>query len=363
MLAVVGSLTRGAPHVASVHGEGISVFSFGPGSGAMERLDLRDGIDSPCFLAVHPSRPWVYAVSEVFGWNEGTLSAYRLDRDTGRLSYLNKQPTAGSLACFCSLDGSGRFAAVANYSLGGLDDAPRRAFALFRLREDGGLMPASVTIQLHGTGPNPERQEQPHGHWLGFSPDNRYLVGVDLGTDRVLSYPFDALTGEVSEADVSICALPGGAGPRHLAFAPEGRLAYVSLEMADAVARLAFDPVGGRFAFEESVSTLPQGEPAHAAVSDLLVVPGGRMLIAATRGGNGLTVFRRGLGGGLTTSQHIVGDGRTPRHLQVDPTGRWLLAAYQDSDNVGVYAIDEGSCRLNLTRLVPCGSPMCVRFA
>ena len=362
MLVLVGSLTRGAPHFASVRGEGISVFSFDPVTGVMDRLHLRDGIDSPCFLAVHPSRPWVYAVSEVFGWNEGTVSAYRLDHETGVLSYVNKQPTQGSLSCFCGLDGSGRHVAVANYTLGGLDDEPRRAFAVLPLREDGGLQPASATIRLHGTGPDPKRQEQPHGHWVGFSPDDRFLVGVDLGTDRVLSYPFDTATGEVREGDVSVCALPGGAGPRHLTFAPDGRSAYVSLEMADAVARLGFDPSRGRFTFEDSKRVLPEGEPAHAAVSDLALVPGGRMLVVASRGHDGLTVFRRDRSGRLAPSQHVVGHGVTPRHLQVDPTGRWLLVAYQDSDAVGVYAIDDDACRLALARHVPCGSPMCVRI-
>ncbi|MCW6507114.1 lactonase family protein [Lichenifustis flavocetrariae] len=363
MLALVGSLTRGVPHMAPARGEGISVYAFDAETGTFDRMHVRDGIDNPCFVAPHPERPLVYAVSEVFGWNEGTLTAYRLDRATGRLIYLNKQPTHGNLACFCGLDRSGRFAVVANYSLGDPTEEPRRAFAVFPLREDGGLHPASCTIQLHGTGPDTERQEQPHGHWIGFSPDNRFLIGVDLGTDRILTYPFGAVAGTVDEADVRVCVLPAGSGPRHLVWHPDGATAFVSHEMANSVSRLAFDTGRGRFTLVETVSTLPEGWSSPSDVSDLQITPSGQTLIVANRGHDGLTVFRCEAGGPLVTSHHISGQGQTPRHLQIDPSGRWLIAAYQASDVLAVYALDDQTSRLTFTRLVPCGSPMCVRFA
>lgn len=362
MLLFVGSLTPGHPSSA-VRGEGVAAFRFDPASGGVQPLRARDGIDSPTFIAVHPARPLLLAVSEVERWNEGTLTAYRIDPDTGRLAYLNKQPTLGNSTCFCGFDRTGRFAGVANYSAGDPAEDPRRAFAVLPLRADGGLAPASHAVQLHGTGPDAARQEQPHGHWFGFSPDNRFALAVDLGTDRVLSFPFDAAAGTLDEARVEVCALPPGAGPRHLVFHPDGRTAYVSLEMGNGVARLRYDPATGRFAVLDLASTLPEDWTDPSSASDLQVTADGRFLYAANRGHDGVAVFRCGAEGALDPVGHVAGHGERPRHLALDPTGRWLFAAFQDSHHLGQYAIDPGTGALDLRATVPVGSPMCVAFA
>ncbi len=362
MLLIVGSLTPGrSPSPAK--GEGLSTFRFNPATGDLDLLHVRGGIDSPSFVAVHPTRPLLYAVSEVADWNEGTLAAYRIDRDTGRLAYVNKQPTLGNCPCFCEVDPTGRCVGVANYSAGDVADEPRRTFAILPVREDGGLASASHAVQLHGTGPDPERQEQPHGHWIGFSPDGRFALAVDLGTDRLLSYPLDILTGTLDEARALTCTLPPGAGPRHLAFHPNGRTAYLSLEMGNGVARLDYDPATGAVTLRDLASTLPETWTDTSSVSDLQLTADGRFLYAANRGHDGVAIFRCGQDGALVPLGHTAGHGERPRHLALDPSGRWLFASFQDSHALGQYAVDPETGTLDLHRTVAVGSPMCVAFA
>src|SRR5882724_7644890 len=259
VFAFVGSLNRDAPYFQGARGKGITVLDFDEASGRLTPLSERDGIDNPTFLAVHPDNRWVYATSEVLGWNEGTVNAYRFDPQTGLLTYLNKQPTLGSIAAHCSFDRTGRFLFVANYAIGDPAELPGQSVAVLPIREDGSLG-APVCSRAHrGTGPNSVRQERPHAHCVLASPDNRFVVVSDLGIDKLVVYRFDAGTGQLASAEPPHLDLAPGAGPRHFVFHPSGRLAYCVNELDSTIAALGFEAATGRFVILQTVPSLPAG--------------------------------------------------------------------------------------------------------
>lgn len=210
---VVGSVTRDTPYFQGARGKGITVFAFDEKNGELIRLSEKGGVDNPTYLTVHEGNRCVYANSEVFGWNEGTISAYRLDPRSGGLSYINKQPALGSILAHNSLDRSGRFVFVANYSVYAEPDdtLPDQSVVVIPIRSDGGLGPAVCSRSHPGSGPNAARQERSHAHCVLASPDNRHILVADLGIDELVVYGFDAASGVLS-AETSF-SMKGGAGP------------------------------------------------------------------------------------------------------------------------------------------------------
>lgn len=358
----VGSLNREAPYFQGARGKGISVFSFDPASGATSLVHETGGIDNPSFIAVHPTNGCIYAVSEVFGWNEGVATAYRFDEEKGRLVYLNKQPTLGSITAHASFDRTGRYLLVVNYAIGELDELPGKAVAVFPIRADGGLDPAVSSAAHEGTGPNAARQERAHAHCIFATPDNRFVIVADLGIDKVVAHRFDAATGALSPGRET--SLPPGSGPRHFVFHPNGRLAFVINELDSTIAALAFDAATGGFTIVDSVSALPGVSGIESHCSSLQITPDGRFLTGANRGHDSLVTYSVDA---ATGKLGFVGftptGGKTPRDHTVDPSGRWLLVCNQNSDRITVFRIDPASGALtDAGRAIETGTPMCAKF-
>jgi len=364
VFAFVGSLNRDAPYFQGARGKGIAVLEFDPESGRATPLSERDGVDNPTYLAVHPARRLIYATSEVFGWNEGTVSAYRFDEQTGQLTYLNKQPTLGSIAAHCSFDRTGRFLFVANYAIGDPAELPGQSVAVLPIREDGSLG-APVCSRAHrGTGPNSVRQERPHAHCVLASPDNRFVVVSDLGIDKLVVYRFDAGTGQLAPAEPPHLDLAPGAGPRHFVFHPSGRLAYCVNELDSTIAALGFEAATGRFVILQTVPSLPAGFHEESHCADLQMTPDGRFLYASNRGHDSLTIHAiDAANGSLALVGHQSTLGKTPRSFAIDPAGRFVLAANQNSDSVVILRIDPATGRLSETgERAAVGTPMCVKL-
>ena len=273
----IGSLNREAPYFQGARGKGIAVYAFDEETGRTAFVCDIGGIDNPSFLSVHPTNGCVYAVSEVLGWNEGLVTAFRFDPEAGRLIYLNKQPTLGSITAHNSFDRSGRFMLVANYAMGDPSELPNQAVAVFPLRPDGGIAPSVASVAHAGTGPNPERQERSHPHCVQASLDNRFVVVADLGIDKLMTYAFDAGSGALTPGPVPSFSLAPGAGPRHFAFGPDGRSFFLINELDSTVCSLLYDPDRGSFALIDTAPALPAPMPdSHCA--DLHVHPNGRFL-------------------------------------------------------------------------------------
>ncbi len=361
VLAFVGTLNRKVDYFPAARGPGIGVFFYDEATGDLVKLHDLGGIDNPAYLILNAAGDRLYAVSEVSGWHEGVVTAYRIDRATGALTYINKQATRGNISVHVSLDATERWLFVANYLLGPAGARPPQAVVVFPVEPDGGVGAPVATVAHQGSGPHVARQEMPHPHCVVPSPDNRHVLVADLGIDKVLTYRFDAEVGSLNLAHT--LSLPPGSGPRSVAFHPNGRVAFVTLELGNAVAALGWDAAGATV-LAQVAGTLPEGWQGESTCSDLVIAPDGRFLYVANRGHDSIAVFEIEPGSGrLSLVQHAKTHGATTRHITLDLSGRFLLAANQNGDAVVALARDPATgCLLDKARLAPIGSPMCVRL-
>ncbi len=363
-LAYIGTLNRSAPYVATWNGPGLAVAEFNESTGALTLLSETGGIDNPSYLTVDAAGRAVYAVREVFGWHEGDVTAYRADKATGALTYINKQPARGSITAQATIDHTGRWLLVANYRIGEDGVRPPQAVVVYPIEADGGLGAPVCSFGHTGSGPNAVRQEGPHPHCAIPSPDNRFVLVADLGLDRIVVYAFDAATGMLSPAPVPHVQLAPGTGPRHLVFDPSGRFAFVTNEMASSVTALAWNAAAGTLAPLQTIATIPADFHEENSCSDIGISADGRFLYAANRGHDSIAAFAVDTATGhLTALGQITGTGRTPRQFTIDLTGRFLLVAFQNSDAVAVLARDPATGLLSDTgQRGAIGTPMCVKL-
>jgi 6-phosphogluconolactonase len=363
---IVGSLTRDAPYFQGARGTGLTVFAFDEQTIQLTKLAEKGGVDNPTYLSVHEGNSCVYANSEVFGWNEGTISAYRLDPQNGRLTYLNKQPALGSILAHNSVDRTGRFVLVANYSVYAEpeDSLPDQAVVVTPIREDGGLGSPVSSHSHSGRGPKHDRQERSHAHCALASPDNRHVLVADLGTDQLVVYRFDAASGALSPAPTSVKMKPG-AGPRHFVFHPSSRFVYVINELNSTITALTFDAASGSLSHLQTVPALPPRYRGESHCAGVQLTPDGRYLYGSNRGHDSLVVYAVDEATGrLSFVEHHSCLGKTPRDFAIDPSGRFLLIANQNSDTVAVLHIDPETGKLRDASVrAEVGTPMCVKFA
>jgi 6-phosphogluconolactonase len=277
--------------------------------------------------------------------------------DTGQLTFLNRQPTHGADPYHVTLDAAGRHAFVANFMSGSVCVLPVGA--------DGRLGKACDFVQHVGAGIDPARQQGPHAHSLALDAAGQFAFVPDLGLDRVMIYRFDTRRGMLDVHAPPWIKMRPGAGPRHLAFHPSGRFAYLVNELDSTIVALAYDAERASFAYLQSVPTLPAGFTGVSSCADIHVAPGGRFVYASNRGHDSIATFAIDPSYGLLTPRgHTPTQGRTPRSFGIDASGSFLLAANQDSDTVVLFRVDaeDGSLRPTATRLdVP--TPVCITFA
>lgn len=337
--------------------EGIGIFRFDPASGDLRHVRNVAGVANPSFLALNADRTRLYAANELA---DGAVSAFARDPSSGELRLLNSQSAHGADPCYVSLDPSGRFVLVANYTGG--------TVAVLPVAADGSLEPAACVIHHEGSGPRPE-QGGPHPHMIAPTPAGRYILVTDLGSDRVVVYRLDAETGQLvpNEQGTTFVAADPGAGPRHFAFAPDERSLYAINELASTLTIYAYDGARGELRPRQTVSTLPAGMDgpqvqnscAHVAVS-----PDGRFVYGSNRGHDSIAIWAVNETGTLTSVGHEPTRGRTPRGFSLDPTGTWLLAANQDSDTIVTFRRDPDTGMLAATGIVtPSPSPVAILFS
>jgi len=339
--------------------KGIYAYRFDTASSELTPLGVAAETTNPSFLAVDPSGHFLYAVNEVptyKGATGGAVSAFAINRQTGKLSLLNEVPSRGADPCYISFDRSGKFALVANYTGGSV--------AVFPVQSDGRIGAASAFVQHAGSSVSKERQEGPHAHWIETTPDNRYAIAVDLGLDELLVYRFDAKTGALTPNDPPFAKLDPGAGPRHLAFHPSSKFAYVVNELQSTVTTFSYDADRGAFHKLGSVSTLPKNFSGTNDTAEIHVHPNGKFLFASNRGHDSIVVFTIDLkSGALTLVDHFPTGGKTPRNFEIDPTGKVLFVANQDTNNIVLFRIDPDTGRLSrIGQPLEVPSPVSLRF-
>jgi 6-phosphogluconolactonase len=341
------------------HGsKGIYAYRFDSSTGKMTSLGLAAETTEPSFLAVDSSGRFLYAVNETETYNgqpTGAVSAFAIQPDTGKLSLLNQVSSRGTDPAHITLDRTGKYALVANYTSGSV--------AVFALLKDGRLGEVTSFVQHKGSSINPERQKGPHAHAIALAPDNRFAVVADLGLDQLLVYSFDAVKGTLGTQPQVVKASPG-AGPRHLVFSTDGRFLYMLNEMQSSVAAYSYDAASGALHELQTISSLPKGFSSENTAAEIEIDPSGKFVFASNRGDDSIAVFAIDSYTGMLT--HVETDssgGKTPRNFAIDPTGSWLLAANQDSDNIVVFGIDQKTFRLRPRGdLLQVPSPVCLKF-
>lgn len=341
--------------------QGIYAYRLDLSTGKCTPLGLAAEVKNASFLAVHPNRKFLYSVSEIEdlgGKPTGGVSAFSIDRASGKLAKLNHQSSEGRGPCHVTVDKSGRVAMVANYGGGSVASLPIGA--------DGKLAPAASAVQHLGKSANPQRQEGPHAHSINPSPDNRFAVAADLGLDKVLVYKLDPATGTLAANSPPSASVKPGAGPRHFAFHPSGKHAYVINEIDCTVTAFDYDAQRGVLTEIQTLSTLPEGEKVEPGYStaEVQVHPSGKFVYGSNRGHDTISVFAVDEATGkLRQVQNVSTEGKTPRGFGIDPSGKFLLAGNQDSHTITVFSIDPQTGELKSTgQKLEVGSPVCVKF-
>jgi 6-phosphogluconolactonase len=340
--------------------DGIYLAEWDAATGVLGTLGLAMKTANPSFLAAAPSGDALYAVNEneddpePGGGKGGSVTAFRRDRMTGSLTQQNVKPSGGSDPCHITVDRANRAVFVANYSSGSLTS--------FRVTPQGIEGPV-FQFNAHGSGPNKERQAGPHIHCVLLSPDERFLLVNDLGTDHIWIFHVDLKTAELKETGAPWQAKPGS-GPRHSHFHPSGKWVYSINELTSTVDVLAWDAKNGTLKGLSEVPLRGSSFPADSSGAELAIDRTGRFLYASHRGENTLLVFSIDpASGALTFVQRIGSGGKNPRDFTLDPSEKWLVAANQDTQNVVVFARDPHTGKLTQTdRSAHVGAPVGVLF-
>jgi 6-phosphogluconolactonase len=335
--------------------DGIYTYGMDPTTGALHQINSAKS-NNPSFLVVNPGR-FLYAVNEVSeldGKRTGGVSAFAIHPRTLDLTFINQQPSEGADPCHLSFDRARKNLLVANYTGGSV--------AVLPIRSDGSLGPAVDVKQHEGSGPR-EQQKGPHAHCIKLDRANRFAFAADLGSDKVMIYRFNPVSGKLDPAQQPSATLHPGAGPRHLTFHPNGKYLYVINELDSSLTTFKYDATHGALTAFETVSTLPRDFSGTSYCADIHVSQSGRFLYGSNRGHNSIVVFAIDAPSGrLSLVEHVSTEGKWPRNFTIDPTGRFLLVANQHTDNVVTFRIDSQTGRLKATNQTDIPVPVCLQF-
>jgi 6-phosphogluconolactonase len=355
MFAYVGSYTKDPPGGGSNNPVGLSVFRFDEATGAL--LPLQDVKSAnPSFVALHPSRQYLYAVNEIddyAGQKSGAAEAYAIDPDTGMIKLLNRQSVNSPIPAHLAVDPTGRYLLVANY-IGG-------DFVVLSIEADGRLGPVSGVVRDIGSGPNKERQEAPHPHCVVFDPGGNFVATCDLGIDKVQIFRLvEGGLVRISEASVA-----PGAGPRHIAFDLIGRRLYVVNELNATVTAFAYDTATGHIGeVLQTISTEPTGYSGPHSGAEIAVHPSGKFLYVSNRGHNSIVGYHIDPSTGLLSMIGFATQGIDfPRSFAIDPSGKWLYAANQKGDTIVQFEINQETGELKPTgQVIASITPVAIVF-
>jgi len=348
---LVGTYTNGKS-------EGLYTYKFNSVTGDFSYVSVAKNCKNPSYLAVSPNEKYVYAVNETnsktnFG---GQVTAFSFNKQNGILSEVNKQSSGGNDPCYITVDKSGKWVVIANYTSGTVSVLP--------IKKDGSLDSAVTVIQHEGSGVNSDRQEGPHAHSTVLSHDNDYLFAQDLGIDKIMIYAFNNKTGQLTPAPTPYVEVEPGAGPRHFDFHPNNKYAYLIEELTGSISVYNYQG-HGQLALIQNISALPPDYTGPVGSADIHVSPDGKFLYASNRGeSNTIAILKINQQTGmLTLVGHQSTLGKTPRNFNFDPSGNFLLAANQNSDDVVIFKRDKQTGLLTDTgKKIVVGNPVCIKW-
>jgi 6-phosphogluconolactonase len=348
-LAFIGTYT------GKTGSKGIYAYEFDANKGKLTLKTLAAETESPSWVVIHPNGKFAYAANEAS--KASTVTAFSIDAKSGKLTQLNQVSAQGEDPCHLSIDKTGKYLFSANYTSGNV--------VVFPILADGKLGEPTANVKDAGSlGPNKERQEAPHAHWVQPTPDNKYVFVSDLGLDAILTYKFDAGKGTLTPNNPPAAKLTPGSGPRHVTFSPNGKYVYVVSELKNTVTAFSYDAAQGTLNESQILSTLPVLFSGRNDDAEVVPNPNGKWLYASNRGHDTIAVFAvNPADGTLTYTTEYPTGGKEPRHFAIDPTGQYLLAENQNSNTIAVFRIDAASGALkqvSLTENIP--APVCLVF-
>ena len=339
--------------------EGIYSFKFNPTTGDVRKVELAAVTDNPSFIAIDPKGQFLYTVNEIDNFNNdstGAVSVFQIDHQSGKLKLIQKISSLGAHPAHLSLDKSGKFLLVANYTSGNI--------SVFPIGKDGRLGEHTAFIQNYGSSLNQERQTSPHAHFIQVTDENRFVIVADLGIDKILIFQFDSITGSLKPNEPAFINLDPGSGPRHFAFSNSGKCLYVLNELTSTITVLEFDPTTASSQSKQTISTLPENFEGTNTAAEILVDSKGKFLYSSNRGDDSIVQFSIDpVSGMLTPIKWVSSGGKAPRNFEIDPTGKWLVSANQRSDNILLFKIGQENGELiNTNQTINIKSPVCIKF-
>ncbi|HEY6125254.1 MAG TPA: lactonase family protein [Steroidobacteraceae bacterium] len=321
---------------------GVTVAEFDSATGALSVPKMVIETRDPAHFTLSNDGKYLYMCNT---GTPGGVSAFAVENKTGALKLLNYKESKGRGPSYVSVDGSGKYVLDANYGGGYVE--------VYSLSKDGSLDQQTAFVQHTGSSVH-ARQNKPFAHWFRTDPTNKFGLVADLGIDQVVVYKFDAKTGTLTPNDPPFAKVPGGMGPRHLAFHPNGKWVYGIAELANEVMAFNWDAGKGVLTQFQSVKTLAEGFKDPSTAAEIAVRADGKFLYASNRGEDSLVVYAiDAKSGELTFKQRTPSRGKVPRYFTFDPTGKWLIVSNQDGGNVSVFSVDAKS-----GELAPVGEPV-----
>jgi len=330
--------------------EGIYSFTLDLEKKRITDITLAAKVDNPTYLALSNEGNYLYSV--VKEEQLGGIASFRINRKKGELTYLNSVVSEGAPPCHVSVGNASSVVFSANYHKGTVE-------AHLLNQETGAILSPCSLIKHTGKGPD-LRQEKPHAHYAGVTPDGKYIIAVDLGIDKIITY--ELIDGEFIEKNT--LSLKPGSGPRHIGFHPNRKLAYVMTEFSSEIIVLNYNDGNGSFKQIQAISTIPDTFNENNQGSAIHVSSDGRFVYAGNRGHNSIATFAVNEETGmLHFIEHISTEGDWPRDFSLDPTEKYIIAANQNSGNLVLFGRDEKTGRLSLLQSDICvPEPVCVKF-
>jgi 6-phosphogluconolactonase len=336
--------------------KGIYLYQLDAASGTITDKGVVAEIGDPGWQKITQGGKFLYTVATAEKHRQSIVAAYRIDSQTGALSWLNQQATRGEDSTHLDVDPSRSLAVVANYSSGDLSVMP--------INPDGTVAAPTAVIKHSGSSVNPDRQTHPYVHSCNIDPTGKFMLACDLGVDKIYIYRLDPASQSLSNANPPTVSVPPGSGPRHLSFHPNGKFAYLVTEMGGTVVAYSWDSTSGQLLALQTVSTLPPAFLGYNKSAEVRILPNGKFLYASNRGPDDLAIFAIDpVQGTLNLVGFQPTGGKGPRDFAIDPTGNFLFAANQDSDSVTVFRVNADTGMLtpmNAKLKVPV--PICVTF-
>ncbi len=344
----------------SVRGsQGIYVYDFNRAKRTLSPIQMVPGLESPSFLAIHPTQKFLYSVNRgraEMADNGGSVSAYGIDPKTGKLSGLNHRPSYGDGPCHIAIDKTGDYLFISNYNNGN--------FVVLPVFDDGLIGNPSDAKKYTGSSVHTSRQEASHIHSATISSDNKFLYVADLGTDKIYIYEFNVDKGTLKPASTPEVSVAPGAGPRHFTLHPNGKYAYVVEELTSSVGVFSVNKLTGALTLlQDTVRSLPPNFEGQNTSADIHTDIRGKFLYMSNRGQNAISIFSIAPTGKITYIGKQDTQGKTPRNFMIDPKGEFMFVANQDSDTIVIFSINSKTGKLTpVGKPIKVPSPVCLKM-